>query len=85
MRVVWGDDVKRRLRGIPAIDEAAIRAAVQRFGQAPGGTDSTPAEGSLIRRLRVGPYRVVMVLEPDGGVVWVVRLYRANANPKRST
>jgi hypothetical protein len=74
MRVVWGADVERRLRLMPARDEAAIRTAVHRFA---GGADIHPADGSLRRRLRVGRHYVVMVLEPDGGAVWVVRLYRA--------
>ena len=79
MRIVWGAEVERRLRSIPGGDAAAIRAAVQRFAQAP--SDPTPAEGSLIRRLRVGAYRLVMVLEPDGAAVWVVRLYHADREP----
>jgi hypothetical protein len=53
MRVVWASDVEhveRRLRALPARDEAAVRAAVQRFAEGP---EVDPAEGSLMRRLRV--------------------------------
>ncbi|MCK6587669.1 MAG: hypothetical protein L6Q76_08805 [Polyangiaceae bacterium] len=53
-------------------------SAVHRFARRAGDVDLVPAEGSLIRRLRVGGYRVVMVLEPDGNSAWVVRLYRVD-------
>jgi hypothetical protein len=74
MRVVWASDVERRLRSFPTSDEAAIRGAVQRFASGP---DVDPAEGSLMRRLRVVGHVVLMVLDPDGRTVRVVRLFRA--------
>jgi hypothetical protein len=74
MRVVWAADVERRLRALPALDEQAIRAAVQRFAHRRG----SPAEGALMRRLRIAGHAVVMVLDPDRRTVRVARLSRAD-------
>lgn len=78
MKVIWGADVERRLRSMPARDAAMLYAAVHRFARRSGDVDLVPAEGSLFRRLRVGGYRIVMVLAPGGSSVWVVRLYRVD-------
>jgi hypothetical protein len=78
MRITWGADAERRLRVIPARDAAAVRAAVLRFAAERDGWIWEPAEGSLRRRLRIGRYRILMVLTPDSQHMSVVRLYRAD-------
>ncbi|MGW2639414.1 type II toxin-antitoxin system RelE family toxin [Streptomyces sp. NPDC001348] len=77
-RIIWEPDATnqavRFLKEDP-VGLASVYEAVDTLAKAPRPTDSTPY-GSNIRRLRVGVYRVLYVIEDDVLRILVTHLGR---------
>jgi mRNA-degrading endonuclease RelE of RelBE toxin-antitoxin system len=77
LEVVWGEPAIRALLSIPWRDAERIDAAVMRLAETGlGNVQRLPEDNPLTRRLRVGSYRVRLVLDSRAAKLWVVMIYR---------
>jgi mRNA-degrading endonuclease RelE of RelBE toxin-antitoxin system len=74
MKFVWPDSVRADLRAVDRVTAIRILHALTEFGES-GNGDIKPlvAEWSQYTRLRVGDYRVIMLVEPEQITIFRVR------------
>lgn len=77
--VRWIGPAKRALNDLHPREAETVDAAVQRFARGEGGdVYQIPSDEKTVLRLRVGRYRVRMILDEAGRRLSIVMVYRAD-------